>query len=93
MRSGVLVIFPAIAVGVGLALLTGLVDVTPPGLVGATWYGLPIPWLYRLVVAPQYNPWNENWIDLVLDVGFWCVIALGAAVLVMDLKRRSARPA
>jgi hypothetical protein len=88
MRSGLPVIFASIAVGAALALLTGLVDVTPPGLVGATWYGLPLPWLYRLVVAPQYNPWNVNSISLILDIGFWCVIALGAAVVVKDLKAR-----
>lgn len=91
MRRGfpIVVVSIAIAVGAGAALLTGLVDVTPPGLLGATWYGFPLPWLYRLVVAPQYNPWQVHWLSLILDIGFWCVIVLGTSILVRTRMART----
>ena len=60
--------------GVVIALLTGLVNSTPGGLVGATWYGWPENWLIRMVVAPQYNPWKVNWVGLVVDAIVWIVI-------------------
>jgi xanthine/uracil permease len=88
MKPGVVGIIIAIAGGAALALLTGLVDVTPNGLVGATWYGFPLPWLYRLIVAPQYYPWDVHWLSLILDIGFWCVISLGAALAVRPLLGR-----
>ncbi|MDE1833476.1 MAG: hypothetical protein KGH58_03600 [Candidatus Micrarchaeota archaeon] len=60
--------------GVIIALLTVLVNSTPGGLVGATWYGWPESWLIRMVVAPQYNPWNVQWVGLVVDAIVWIVI-------------------
>lgn len=60
--------------GVIIALLTGVVNSTPGGLVGATWYGWPESWLIRMVVAPQYNPWKVQWVGLVVDAIVWIVI-------------------
>lgn len=64
----------ALACGIIVALLTGLVPSTPGRLVGASWYGLPATWLIRLVIAPQYNPWRPNYVNLVLDIVFWFIV-------------------
>jgi len=89
-RLGILILVASISVGAGMAVLTGLIDVTPRRLVGSTWYGYPTPWLYRLIVAPQYYPWRVNWSNLIEDVGIWSVVAL-LAVLGVFL-RRARRP-
>ncbi len=88
MRSSALMIVVSIAVGVVVALLTGLVEVTPAGLVGAVWYGFPLPWLYRLIVGPQYNPWSVDWLKLILDVVFWSLIPLVVSLCVTVLLAR-----
>jgi len=60
--------------GVVIALLTGLVSNTPPMLVGAVWYGYPLAWLIRLVLAPEYFPWRADVPALVADVIVWTII-------------------
>lgn len=55
--------------------LTGFLSSTPPGLVGAGWYGLPVAWITKRVLAPQYNPWFIQWTGLIVDVIFWSIIA------------------
>ncbi|MBS7626927.1 hypothetical protein KEJ51_07850 [Candidatus Bathyarchaeota archaeon] len=49
----------AVLCGLALTLLTGLFSNTPPRLVGAVWYGYPLPWLFRMIIAPQYFPWES----------------------------------
>jgi len=60
--------------GVVITLLSGLARNTPPGLVGASWYGYPTVWLYKLVLAPQYFPWKVNVLNLIIDIIFWAII-------------------
>jgi hypothetical protein len=86
-----LLIGVALAAGPAAALLTGLVDVTPRGLVGATWYGYPLTWLRRLIIAPQYYPWRVDWLNLVLDVAFWVAVALVVEVSVLLLRHSPLR--
>jgi len=66
------VIFAVIG-GVVITLLTGLVNNTPEGLVGAVWYGYPLPWLVMRVVAPEYFPWVVRPIRLILDIVVWTI--------------------
>ena len=63
-------LIPAIIGGVAITLLTGLVSNTPPMLVGAVWYGYPLAWLIRLVLAPEYFPWRVDVLFLVIDIIF-----------------------
>lgn len=77
--------------GVIIALLTGLVNSTPGGLVGATWYGWPVSWLYKLVIAPQYNPWKVQWANLVIDMIVWIVII--AIIMLVANHMRGKKPA
>jgi hypothetical protein len=60
----------AFVLGVVVTLATGFVNITP-GILGATWYGVPLSWLKHLVIAPQYNPWRITLFGLVIDVLFW----------------------
>jgi len=60
--------------GIVVTLLTGLLENTPEMLVGAVWYGYPLAWLVRMVVAPQYFPWVLRPLRLIADLVFWAVI-------------------
>ena len=66
--------FLALISGVAITLLTGLAKNTPTMLVGAVWYGCPLAWLVRMIVAPQYLPWVVQPFQLIADVVFWSVI-------------------
>jgi len=77
----------AILGGAAITVLTGLVSVTPAGLVGAHWYGFPLPWLFRLVVAPQYFPWKVDMLSLIADLIFWIVI-VGVIALVVKVAKK-----
>lgn len=72
--KGMTRLFASILGGILVTLLTGLVNSTPPMLVGATHYGYPLPWLYRLIIAPQYNPWNVDPLNFFADVIVWSVV-------------------
>lgn len=64
----------AVIVGTVMTLLTGLLENTPEMLVGAVWYGFPLAWLVRMVVAPQYFPWVVRPFRLIADIVFWAVL-------------------
>ncbi|MDE1870515.1 MAG: hypothetical protein KGH71_06095 [Candidatus Micrarchaeota archaeon] len=64
----------SVVAGAVITLITGLYNSTPSGLVGAAWYGLPVTWIRKLVVAPQYNPWAVDWTGLVIDLVVWIVV-------------------
>jgi hypothetical protein len=68
-----LLLFAAIA-GIVITLLTGLIENTPEMLVGAVWYGYPLAWLVKMVVAPQYFPWVVRPLRLIADLVFWAVV-------------------
>ncbi|MBS7651351.1 MAG: hypothetical protein QXN62_08690 [Candidatus Bathyarchaeia archaeon] len=77
----------AVFCGVALTLLTGLFSNTPPGLVGAVWYGYPLPWLFRMIIAPQYFPWRVDTLNLVADIILWSII-VGIAILILKYTRK-----
>lgn len=72
--KGMTRLFASILGGILVTLSTGLVNSTPPMLVGATHYGYPFPWLYRLIIAPQYNPWKVDPLNFFADVIVWSVV-------------------
>jgi hypothetical protein len=75
--------------GVIITLLTGLFSSTPQMLVGAEWYGLPLAWLIRMIVAPEYNPWRIEFLNFLADVVVWSVILL-VIVFIVDRARKPA---
>lgn len=60
--------------GIVITLATGLLENMPGMLVGAVWYGYPLAWLIRMIVAPQYFPWVVRPLRLIADIVSWAVI-------------------
>jgi len=79
----------SIFAGVLITLLTGVLESTPPMLVGAVHYGYPFPWLIRLVIAPQYNPWRIELLDFFADIVIWFIVV----ALVVFILARARKPA
>jgi hypothetical protein len=75
--------------GVVITLATGLFSSTPGMLVGAEWYGFPLAWLIRMIVAPEYNPWKVEYVNFIADVVVWSVI-LFVIIFIVDKVRRPA---
>ena len=86
-RPSVLTLAASSAVGAAFALSSGLVDVTPTGLVGATWYGIPATWLRKLVIPSQYYPWSVDWGGLAVDLIFWIAVTIALTLVVLQLRR------
>jgi hypothetical protein len=59
---------------IGGAIITLITGLYSSGLIGATRYGLPLTWLIRRVLAPQYNPWRISVVGLVVDIVIWAVL-------------------
>ena len=67
-------LWESVAGSIALTLASGLIQSTPGALVGASWYGWPVTWIRKLVIAPQYNPWVVDWYGLIIDLIFWFVV-------------------
>ena len=78
-RIAVLSLIAAVLV----TLATGLVNTTP-NILGATWYGWPLAWLY-VIVYPG-SPWFINWTNFAVDTVLWFIMAF--AVLIVLFRRR-----
>ena len=57
-----------------ITLLTGLLLNVPAPLLGAEHYGYPLPWLFRLILAPEYFPWRVDLAGLLGDVAVWTMV-------------------
>jgi len=80
----------ALVGGIAITLLTGLMPNTPGMLVGASWYGYPLAWLIRMVVAPEYFPWKVEIVGLIADIVVWTLIVL---VILLVAMRKPKSPA
>jgi hypothetical protein len=74
--------------GVMITLLTGLLSNMPTPLLGAEHYGYPLPWLFRLILAPEYFPWRVDAVALVVDVFVWTIV-MGIVLSVLTKMKRS----
>jgi hypothetical protein len=54
-----------------ISILSGFVDATPQGIIGATWYGWPFAWRY-VIVYPG-SPENYDFKNFAFDVVIWFV--------------------
>ena len=82
-----LIVLGSLATGLVIALISGLVDVTPMNLVGATWHGWPLAWFY-VIVYPG-SPISVNWLYLIGDIIVWFFIVLMATLVASKLKKTS----
>ena len=76
------IVIASFGIGGVLTALTALIDQTPSNLVGARWYGFPLTWLRRLIVAPQYNPWQVDYTGLIIDISVWFLVAFVVLYLI-----------
>ena len=70
-----------------ITLLTGLFSNTPQMMVGAEWFGFPLAWLIRMIVAPEYNPWRIEFVNFLADVVVWSVILLVIVFIVEKVRK------
>jgi large-conductance mechanosensitive channel len=80
-----LVVLVSVVAGLAVTLITGLVDVTPMRLLGATWHGWPLAW-FHVIVYPG-SPISVNWLNLIIDIILWSVIALIVAFGISKFKK------
>jgi hypothetical protein len=64
--------FFSIIFGSVISCASGLVNVTPHDLLGASWYGWPIAW--RFVIVYPGSPVTYNWLNLILDIAIWSIV-------------------
>lgn len=81
------VITLAVVLGVIITLGTGLLPNTPAFLVGAEHFGYPFAWLIRMVVAPEYFPWNVDFANLILDIILWTMVIALILLLSKRMKK------
>ena len=75
--------------GAVITLLTGLLSNMPTPLLGAEHYGYPLPWLFRLILGPEYFPWRVDLAVLVVDVVVWTLVVGVALFAWMRLKHQN----
>lgn len=74
---------------VGGAIVTLITGLYSNGLIGATRYGLPLSWLIRRVLAPQYNPWRINAAGFVVDIIIWAILIELAYLATRSMGKRA----
>ena len=71
--------------GLVITLITGLINTTPSGLVGATWYGWPFAW--RIVPVTATPTANYEISKFIGDLIVWFVVAFVLMFLWKKLKK------
>lgn len=62
----------SIVTGLLVTTITSIIPVKT--LIGGTHYGIPFPWLIKLVLAPEYSPWRINYLNFGIDILIWTVL-------------------
>ena len=88
MNANIKTLIFAIIGGVVITLLTGLINRTPPMLVGAVYYGYPFAWLEMMVIAPQYFPWVVRPVRLILDIVVWAIVVWVILFVVSKVRKK-----
>jgi hypothetical protein len=83
MKTKTLVVV-SIILGVVIALLTGLYNSTP-NIVGATWYGLPLAWMYNYVTYPPST--GYSYVNLVIDIIVWFIVVLVIGLIYKRIRK------
>ena len=83
-RIGRLSVF-TLVLGLFIALISGLIDVTPSGILGATWHGWPLAWFY-VIVYPG-SPWSINWVNFAGDFILWSLVSFAGLYSLLVIRR------
>jgi hypothetical protein len=84
MKTNMIVIV-ALVIGIIISGLTGLINTTPV-IIGATWYGWPVAWMYNYVTYPPSTAFN--YVNLVVDIVIWTVVAFVILWIAMRGKKK-----
>lgn len=74
--------------GLALTLLTAVA--LPRTRFGATGYGLPVTWLVRRALAPEFSPWRVNWLGFLIDLAVWTATVFAVVSLLRRVGSRTA---
>lgn len=77
-----------VIVGLLITLSTAIIPVSH--LAGSTDYGLPFPWLVKLILSPENFPWRVNWIYLIIDIAIWTTVCFAVQDLAPKFKHHEA---
>jgi len=80
-------IIGAIVGGIIITLLTGVIDVTPVGLIGSTHYGFPLAWRF-VCVGCLGQPSNYEWANFVVDFIVWTVVVAIIVLIVAKARKK-----
>ncbi len=71
-----------------ITILSGFVDVTPQGILGASWHGWPFAWRY-VIVYPG-SPENYDFKNFTFDVVMWFIpiLAIGGLLSTRFSRKR-----
>lgn len=78
----------AVGGGALVTLISGAINITPYGYVGAQWYGFPAAWISKLIILNDsttpvwFRPWKLDPVGLAIDLIVWILIVAGLLVLV-----------
>jgi len=79
----------AFAMGVLITAISGLIDVTPPGIMGASWHGWPLVWLY-VIVYPG-SPWSIDWGNFGGDLILWSIVSFAGVRSLLALRHEKSK--
>jgi hypothetical protein len=85
MRRGGKIVLISICFAIVIAALSGFVDITPQGIVGATWHGWPFAWRY-VIVYPG-SPENYDFKNFLFDFIVWFIPILAIMGLLSMVPR------
>jgi len=78
-------LFAAI-LGLVITLITGFINTTPSGLIGASWYGYPWAWRYVPVVLNPVT--NYDVANFIGDFVVWSIVASVPMLLWWKMKKK-----
>jgi hypothetical protein len=79
------VLAASIIIGVVITAITGLINTTPSGLVGATWYGWPFAWRTVPVIPNPVN--NYDIPRLIADFVVWFVVSFVVLTILQRIRK------
>ena len=72
----------SIIYGTAITLISGFF-LNIEGFIGASRWGYPIHWMWRMITSSEYSPPLEiEWINLIIDIVFWSIIVFILFVIV-----------
>ena len=79
-------LFVPVLGGFAFTLISGVLNTTPNRILGASWHGWPLAWLY-VIVYPG-SPWSIDIANFILDIVFWSVVWVAVVYSCLNLRHK-----